>query len=211
MRVRQRTHALRVIWAPSRIRRVLRHRGIRAGVVVALGVAIGLSLITEFDELDQQRLEWGSLDAVLVVNQQVEPGELVAGAVEQRELPLSLLSPGSVRDLAPDSRAKVTLFPGEIVLGQRVTGSSSSADASGLASGTVALTVPIVRLVPFLTDGDLVDLWTVDSANFSSRRVANNVVVLAFSQDEITVAVSEAKVGDVTAASLRPLTITLIG
>lgn len=209
MRVRQRTHALRVIWAPSMARRLLRHRIVRTTAVVAIGISVALSLAAKSEALDHQRSEWGDVATVLIVNEQVEPGELVAGSVELRELPRAVVPAGSVDVTVSGSRAKVALYPGEVVLRQRVT--SAPGEPHALPIGTVALTVPIVRLVPFLADGDLVDLWTVDSANFSSRRVAANVVVLAFTEDEITVAVREERVGTVTASSLRPVTITLIG
>jgi len=73
------------------------------------------------------------------------------------------------------------------------------------------MTLPVVAQVPLIAEGDLVDLWAVDSANFTSQRVASNVVVLAFSDRDVTVAVPEAQVPAATVASLRPVTITLVG
>ena len=211
MRVRPRVHAARVIWAPSRARRLLRHRATRVGVVVALGLLTGIRLVSTLEELDQQRADWGSSEVVLVVTERIEPGELVADSVETQELPVALMASGSVDHVGSDSRAKVTMFPGEIVIGERVTAADDEAGSVELPGGTVALTVPIVRLVPLLAEGDLVDLWTVDSANFSSRRVATNVLVLALSDDDITVAIPQDDVGAVALASLRPVTVALVG
>lgn len=209
MRVRQRAHALRVIWAPSLARRLARHRGVQAIVVIAAAATLALSLTAKSEALDEQRSSWGAVQTVLVVVERVEPGELVVGSVEVREMPAAVVPAAAVGAVAAASRAKATLFPGEMVMRERITGAADQ--ASTVPDGTVALTVPIVRLVPFLAGGDLVDLWTVDSANFSSQRVAANVVVLAFSDEEITIAVPTESVSDLTATSLRPLTITLVG
>jgi len=56
-----------------------------------------------------------------------------------------------------------------------------------------------------------VDLWIVDGADLSSRRVAEHVSVLAFSERDITVAVPNGQIERATAASLRPVIVTRIG
>lgn len=212
MRVRQRTHALRVVWAPSLARRLIRHRSLQALLAGVVVVAVAASLSAQSQALQQQRLDWGVVESALVVIERIEPGELVSGSVERRDMPRAAVPVAAASGDAagPSIRAKVTLFPGEIVMSERITGVSGDVGSS-LPAGTVALTVPVVRLVPLLSEGDLIDLWSIDTANLSSRRVAANVAVLAIAADQITIAVPDPMVGDLAAASLRPLTITLLG
>jgi hypothetical protein len=157
--------------------------------------------------LDQARLAWGNTSTVAVVTTPVDIGQSVSGAVELRDLPVAMIPRSAVSAVEPGSLAKVPLHVGEVVLAPRLTNS----DARGPSAGTVAITLAVVTQVPLLDVGDLVDLWIIDSANFSSRRVAEHVVVLAFSDDDVTVAVPDAQVADATAASLRPVTMTLVG
>lgn len=144
---------------------------------------------------------------VAVVTKPVEIGQPVSDAVELRELPVAMVPVNAASEVEPGSLAKVPLHVGEVVLTQRLTNS----ETNSLGALTVALTLPVATQVPFLEAGDLVDLWVVDSANFSSRRVAEHVVVLAFSDHDVTVAVPDAQVAETTAASLRPVTLTLVG
>ncbi len=212
MRVRQRAHSLRVLWAPSLVRRVVRHRVVRVVGVVALGLMAATMLSSKSAALDEQQAEWGEQSAVVVVQRPVTAGDVVAESVQVEFWPMAMVPPDALAEVVPGSLAKVDLYPGEIVLRERVTGSLPGSDgAAGASDGAVALTVPIARMMPLLAVGDLVDLWAVDSANFSSRRVASNVIVLAMSPDDLTIAVRADSVSEVAAASLRPLTVTLVG
>jgi len=205
--MRGRQHKLRVIWAPSLLRRLLRNRYVQATAVLLVGVICALSLAARVAALDTQRRAWGQGEQALLLVDDVAVGEMVASAVEIRELPKALVPEGAMGAVDDAVRAKVPLYAGEVLLSSRVTGQRTS----GLAASTVAMTLPVVAQVPLIAEGDLVDLWAVDSANFTSQRVASNVVVLAFSDRDVTVAVPEAQVPAATVASLRPVTITLVG
>jgi hypothetical protein len=207
MGVRQKTRSVRAVWAPSLARRVMRHRGVQASAMIVAGLIVSFALSAKVAALDQARLAWESTTTVAVVTKPVEIGQPVAGAVELRDLPVAMVPVEAASEVEPGSLAKVPLHVGEIVLTPRLT--NSEADSPG--AGTVALTLAVATQVPFLDVGDLVDLWVVDSVNFSSRRVAEHVVVLAFSDHDVTVAVPEGQVGDVAAVSLRPVTLTLVG
>ena len=152
MRVRQRAHALRVIWAPSLARRFLRHRVVQAAAAVTVVSWLALGLAAQSEALEHQRSAWGSVTTVLVVTERVEPGELVTGHVDERDLPRALVPAGAADAMTTGSRAKVALFPGEVLLRQRMTDGPHD-EATAMPTGTVALTVPIVRLVPFLIEG----------------------------------------------------------
>ncbi len=195
------------MWAPSLVRRVLRHRGLHAVGIVALGCVTSFVVADKIAAVEAERASWGETQVVVVALGSVDRGEPVRGLVALREFPVALLPANAATSVDPDSLAKVGLHPGEIVLSDRLT----TATGNTTPTGSVAVTLPVARQVPLVEVGAIVDLWSVDSANFSSRRIAFGVSVLAFSDDDITIAVPHAQVGEVTAASLRPVTVTLVG
>ena len=207
MRVRQRVHSCRIIWAPSLVRRVIRHRFVQAAGVSALGVTLAATMLSKSAALRDEQEQWGTRVEVALVLRPVEVGERVAAAAGTALWPQAMVPPNAVVLVGPDSLAKVALYPGEVVLKTRIT--MPGGGRSG--AGTVALTMPVAVQVPLLKNGDLVDLWIVDSASLSSQLAVEHVVVLAFSDRDITVAVPLDQVATATAASLRPVTVALIG
>lgn len=206
-RYRAHRHTARLAWAPSPLRRVLRHRFVRAGAFVAVGLAASATWTGRMAALDQAQAQWGALTPVLVVVEPIEIGEPIAGSVEVRHVPQTMVPRNALAEAADGSLAKAALYPDEVLLVDRVAGS----DSLGPASGTVALTLSTVASTPLIDEGDLIDVWAVDSANVSSRRIAKGVVVLFVASDEITIAVPESQVAETTAAALRPVVITLVG
>lgn len=204
---RERVHAVRVAWAPSPLRRALRHPLVRAGALVALGILASLTWSAKVTALDEQRARWGELAEVMVVVGHVDIGAPLAGAVETRELPLAVVPANAISDVGSGAVAKTPLYEGEILLADRIT----DTDPFGPPPGTVAVTLSTVATTPLVDRGDLIDVWLVDSANLSSRRIARNVLVLSLDSDEITIAVPEPHVAETTAAALRPVVITLVG
>lgn len=205
--IRPRIHQARVAWAPSPLRLAARHRYVRAAAIVGFGLAVALTWSARVAALDQERALWGELTAVLVVVEPVDVGALVTSSVEVRDIPLAMAPDNSLATLEPEALAKSRLYPGEVLLADRVTLS----DALGPPAGTVALTLSTVATAPLVRQGDLIDVWAVDSANFSSRRITQGVAVLSVASDEITIAVPESQIADTTAAALRPVVITLVG
>jgi len=207
MRVRQRAHSFRVIWAPSLARRLIRHRSVQAVGVLALGVTLLVTVSSKSAALQYEQEQWGTRAQVAVVQRPIQVGERVAVAAETVLWPQAMIPPNAVVLVGPDSLAKVALYPGEVVLETRIT----MQRVDGNDAATATLTLPVAVQVPLLQQGDLVDLWIVDSANLSSQRVVSHVVVLAFSDRDITVAVPHDQVAAATAASLRSVTIALVG
>lgn len=204
---RARIHSVRTAWAPSPIRRVLRHRLVRVGLLLAVGIAASNTWSERVANLDEERAKWGEFTEVVVVVGHVDIGAPLAGSVETRQVPQASVPANAISAVARDSLAKTALYEGEILVSDRVT----HADPLGPPSGTVAVTLSTVATAPLIDRGDLIDVWEVDSANHSSRRIARNVVVLSLASDEITIAVSESQVAHTTAAALRPVVITLVG
>lgn len=190
------------------LRRVVRHRGVRSAAIALGGCLLAVTYAAQLDGLATERQQWGASAEVLVVVEPVPRGEPVSAAVERRTVPEAVRPPSALSAVAAGAAAAVPLVPGEIVVRERVVDPNSTL-AGG--AGRVALTLAVSRQVPLVAVGSSVDLYTVDSANFSSRRVAHGVVVLAFTDDDITVAVPEHQVDDVAAASLRPVIVSVTG
>lgn len=150
--------------------------------------------------------EWGTTTSVVVVQRLVPAGAELTGALAMESRPQAMVPDGAMTALPTSGRAGVDLFPGELLLLDRVRNS----DDRGMPHDTLAVTVMIDGAAPLVTQGDLVDLWVTDAANLSSHRVVHSVVVLARHDDELTIAVPQALVGDVAVAALRPLTVALM-
>lgn len=206
-KIGQHAHHARVRWAPSRLRRIARHPALWWALALVLMVGGGTSLVQRAEQLEQARANWGAAQQVLVVASAVGSGERVAGSVEVRELPVALIPDGAVSDIGSNAFARVDLFAGEVLLDRRV-----SANQGGeLPDNTAALTVTLAQRATLVDVGDLVDLWTVDTAAGQSHRVAHRVVVLGHDDATLTIAVPHADVGDVALAAVRPLTAALVG
>lgn len=206
MGVRQRSRTARAIWTPSFARRVAHNRVVRIAAAVTLVSLGAAALRSQAAAIDAERRSWGTTVEVVVVTQPIQTGALISGSVEVRPLPRAVVPLSAVYEVGTDARAKAELHVGEIVLSPRVTGTDER-----LGAGVAALTLSIAARVPLADDGDLVDLYAIDSANFSSRRVGQRLVVLALTDDEVTVAVPTGQVADLTAASLRPVTMVVVG
>lgn len=198
---------LRASWAPSLLRKLLRQRVVWAAAAVVLAVGASLSFGARLRAVETERSGWGATTTVVVVDEQVARGEPIAGLTSARQLPVAMVPDGAVTETPASGVAKVALFPGEVLLEQRVT----SAASSGVPDGSVALTVAVLTQVPLLAVGDLVDLWVVEPVSGTTTRAVAAVVVLDFTEDEVTVAVPSAEADVATVAALRPVTITLIG
>lgn len=198
--------AARVAWAPSRARRVLRHRVVRIVLAVTAAVLVAVFVQDRSVTATTAVERWGSTTSVVVVERFVAAGDELAEAVALGTRPTAMVPSGAMTAVPIDGRAGVDLYPGELLLLDRVR----NADERGMPRGTLAVTVVIDGAAPLVTPGDLVDLWVTDAANLSSRRVVDSVVVLARHDEELTIAVPEQLVGDVAVAALRPLTVALL-
>lgn len=208
MRLRHRTRSLRAVWAPSTARRILRHRLTQAAVIAALGIGLTTATAARIAALDAERSAWGTATRVLVVEETVEIGQPVAASVVEQEVPSSMVPPTAVTDVGRRAAARVRLYPGEILLRERIT---TTVGGSVGDPDMVALTVPVTRQVPLVEVGSLVDLWVADPAEPAGVRVARHVAVLAFSPDDITVAVPASQAAGATVAALRPVVVTVVG
>lgn len=203
----RRRRVLRTVWTPSFLRRVLRHRGVRVVVWLAVIATAATSISAERDALRAQRAAWDTTVVAVEIARFVPAGGELAGAVRLVERPAAVVAEGAVRELPANGRAAVDLVPGELLLAQRVR----QAGEGVLPAGTVAITVELAGQVALVEPGGLVDVWVTDAANFSSRRIVRAALVLRLEDRDLTIAIPEGAAGEVAVASLRPLTVTLVG
>jgi hypothetical protein len=175
-----------------------------AAVCGLIGVA---QLRSGYAAIDTARAEWGETARVLVLTSPVRAGDALGDSVETRVVPVAMVPAAAALTLPPGALAKVDLFDGEVLLERRMTGGGSRA----LPAGSAAVTLQLLGAAPLIEAGDLVDIWMADSAAMTSRRVGRRLVVLARSESDLTVIVSESQVGDLAIASLRPVTAVLVG
>lgn len=220
MDVRPAAHTARAMWAPSRTRYLLRSRLVRASLILLAGFGLSLWLAAQAAQVEAAKAGWGQTRSVMVVTEPIAVGDPIAGAVAPQDVP-EVVAPataidavdgigavegiGAVDGIDATSTARVAMYPGEIVLKDRITSSDSL-----VPPGHAAVTLSVQSNLALVEVGTLVDVWTIDSANQSSRRVIANVAVLDITDRDITVAVTHDMVAAVTAVSLRPVTVTLI-
>ena len=215
MDVRPAAHTARAMWAPSRTRYLLRSRLVRASLILLTGFGLSLWLAAQAAQVEAAKAGWGQTRSVMVVTEPIAVGDPIAGAVAPQDVP-EVVAPataidavdgiGAVDGIDATSTARVAMYPGEIVLKDRITTSDTL-----VPPGHAAVTLSVHSNLALVEVGTLVDVWTIDSANQSSRRVIANVAVLDITNRDITVAVTHDMVAAVTAVSLRPVTVTLIG
>lgn len=195
----------RAVWAPSVLRRALRHRVTSVLVVAAVAIWIYSAVAQHTAALAAERNAWADQRAVLVVTESVSAGESLMSVVESRDLPAVAIPPQALSQLDPGARASVDLFEGDIVVASRVVG----ANGSGLAADTVAVTIEVARPVQLVGPGDLVDLWSISAGE--AALVVEAVAVLAHEDDTFTLAVPTSAAPVAAAAAFEQLVITRIG
>ncbi len=129
--------------------------------LAALTGAVANGLVTRADD---DRRQWGEVRRAVVVTGAVARGdEIGPNDVVERELPRALV-PVDALAVAPVGRlAIVDLFPGEVVLADRVAPDGLRGVAALLPPGSRALAVPAGPGTPPLEQGDMVDvLVTID-------------------------------------------------
>ena len=165
------------------------------------------SVSAERSALAAQRAAWETTVLAVEVARFVPAGSDVAGAVRLVERPAAVVPDGALTTLPDGGLAAVDLVPGELVLASRVRQPGQGV----LPAGTVAITIELDGEAALVEPGVLVDVWVTDAANFSSRRVVRAAVVLRLDDRDLTIAIPEGAAGEVAVASLRPLTVTMVG
>ena len=130
-----------------------------------------------------ERDRWGERIDVLVASSDLEPGDELRG--ELRSVPAALVPAGARTTGAEGETVAAWIGAGEIVLESRLAPAGLSAVAALLPPGTRGVAVPL-GLAPLPVEvGDRVDVH-------GATRLATDAVVVAVTEEAITVAVDAA-------------------
>lgn len=146
---------------------------------------------------DDHRRQWGEVRRVVVMAAAVERGEEIGpDDVVEQELPVAVV-PVDALAVAPVGRlAIVALFPGEVVLADRVAADGLRGVAALLPAGSRALAVPAGPGTPPLEQGDIVDVLVTVAPGGDSEEPTFPVVeaadVVAVDDAGATIAVPRA-------------------
>ena len=143
----------------ARARR-LRHRPVlRWLVVFGLAAVTGLFSARVVDSARSARARWGTGQPVVVLVGAVAAGDRIeATDVELRSLPAALLPATAVTDPPIGRVATDDLYPGEVLVEERVAPEGVQGAAALLPPGSRALAVPSGPGTPPLLVGDTVDV-----------------------------------------------------
>lgn len=170
-----------------RIRRPLPHWG----VAVLLALATAALVADVAGGAAEAAARWSPGPPVLVVRAPVAAGAtLTAADVERRRLPAAAVPGGALAELPTGAAATIALHPGEVVLRDRVRGTSPV--AARLPAGSRGVALPNDTALP-LRVGDRVDVlatFEVDAAGAPPTfAVAQDALVVHVGADAVTVAV----------------------
>jgi Flp pilus assembly protein CpaB len=208
----------------ARVRR-LRHRpAVRWLVVFGLAAVAGLFTARMVDAARATRDRWGAGRPVVVMVDRVAAGQPIeAGDVEVRSLPPAARPPNAVAEPPIGRVATADLYPGEVLVEQRVAPEGRVGAAALLPVGTRALAVPTGPGTPPLRVGDTVDLLaTYDPLLFDPAStpadggvdgmVVSGALVIDVSEGAVTVAVDPDEAPDVALALTQgAVTLALAG
>jgi len=176
-------------------------------VAVVVGtLVLAATWSSQVQSLEHERQSWGETSQVGVVVEPIALGQPLGDAVVLQDVPVAMVPSTAVLTIDRAALAKTDLFPGELLIRERISGGEDV-----LPEGTVGMALSVAAGSPLIEVGDLIDVWSVDAANFSSHRLGHQVQVLAMDDSEITVAIPVGEVEAVTVASLRPVVVTLVG
>ncbi len=175
-------------------------------VLVATAAAVLVGTLTARAEAAAAR--YGGLRPVAVMSHQVGAGDEVdAGDVRIEQVPRAFVPEGSL-STAPDGRTALgPLYPGEVLLAERLAPDGVHGVAALLPEGTRAMAVPAGPGALRVRTGDLVDVLAT-APDGASRVVADAATVVDAGDATTTVAV---QVGDApaVATALTQATVTL--
>ena len=175
-------------------------------VVVAAAAAVLVGALTARAEAAAAR--YGGLRPVAVIAAPVDAGDEVDGGdVRIEQVPRAFVPEGALSAAPDGSTALGPLYPGEMLLAERLAPDGVHGVAALLPEGTRAMAVPAGPGALRVRTGDLVDVLAT-APDGTSRVVADAATVVDAGDATTTVAV---RVGDATAVAtaLTQATVTL--
>lgn len=171
-------------WAPSRARRLLRRPIVSWGLAGGLAIAAGAIVAHITADAARLRDGYGSTRQVLVTDETVAAGALVAPVVTRRPMPAATVPDDAVDRLEPGATAASPISAGAVLTRQDIAG------ADGLRADEAAVAVPTGPTVPPMGPGTAV--WVVIAADPYAGLEAALVPgrVLAAGDEAVTVVVA---------------------
>lgn len=196
---------------------ILRPPPLRVVLAVSLAIATGLVVHRTTARAAAVTAALGETTTVAIATRDVEPGErLEAGDVVLEQRPAGHVPTGAVAHDPTGATVRDALHDGEIVLGSRLAGDGRSGAAALVPEGWRAVAVPVVDAPVPARPGDVVDVVASFDptlvAGEASRVVAAEAVVVAATEDAVTVAVARSRLTDVAFALANGIvTLALVG
>ena len=170
---------------------VRRHRLLRTGALVTIGVVLLLRMFASIDAADAERSRWGPPAQAWITTTDVAAGtELTSATLRAATVPPGLLPADAVVEDPTGQRVRTDLGAGEIIVTGRIT-DDVSAHAARIPPGAVA--VALDRTSDLFAVGDRVDLHDqIDGA-----LLARDAPVVALTDGDLAVAVDAGSIDDV--------------
>ena len=168
---------------------------------------------------------WGDTEVVPVVRRPVAAGQVIEAAdIERRTMPAGLVPDGAIAGDPVGQAARVALWPGEVVLAERLARAGLRGVAALVPEGARAMAVPRGPGTPPLSVGDRVDLlatFDIPPAEGTGEEpaplaptfaVASDATVLHVEDEAVTVAVTVEQSARVAfALAIGTVTLALAG
>lgn len=174
--------------------------------LVATACAVTVGSLTA--RAEQAAARYGGLRSVAVVQRPLDVGDEVDDDdVRIERVPRAFVPDGAVSDVPEGRTVLAPLYPGEVVVADRLAPDGLRGVAALLPEGSVALGVPSGPAAVDLAIGDVVDVLAT-AGDGSTRVVAGEALVVDAGGETVTVAV-ERREGPAVATALTQATVTL--
>jgi len=204
----------------SLARRVLSRRLL----VLAVAITVGWQVTSQLNAAQRAQHSWGNSTAVIMTARPLKAGELIDSAsVRIEQIPTRFLPDGALVELPLNSRVRIDVSKGEILLEGRVSAVGAGALAATLTTQTQAVTLSLGEAPAPVQVGDIVDVISVSTAStrldysslqgdeIETERVATATQVIQVTQGQATLAVRREQVDAlVRAASTVPISLVIL-
>ena len=204
----------------SLARRVLSRRLL----VLMVAITVGWQVTSQLNAAQRAQRSWGNSTAVLMTARPLQAGELLDSAsVRIEQIPTRFLPDGALVELPLNSRARIAVSKGEILLQSRVSAVGAGALSATLTTETQAVTLSLGEAPAPVQVGDIVDVISVSTAanrlgygalqgdEIETERVATAAQVIQVTQGQATLAVRREQVDAlVRAASTVPISLVIL-
>ena len=204
----------------SLARRVLSRRLL----VLAVAITVGWQVTSQLNAAQRAQHSWGNSTAVIMAARSLKAGELIDSAsVRVEQIPTRFLPDGALVELPLNSRVRIAVSKGEILLRGRVSAVGAGALSATLTTQTQAVTLSLGQAPAPVQVGDIVDVISVSTAStrldygspqgdeIKTERVATAAQVIQVTQGQATLAVRREQVDAlVRAASTVPISLVIL-